>query len=50
MRGGLYGRQNWSEYQNARGQFSGATIVVARLSQLGVPGSASTSSLLVPTI
>ncbi len=29
---------DWSEYQNARLEFAGAPVVVARISQLGVPG------------
>ena len=28
----------WAEYQNARAEFSGSPVVVARVSQLGVPG------------
>ena len=29
---------DWAEYQNARAEFSGSPVVVARVSQLGVPG------------
>ena len=29
---------DWSEYQNARGDFNGAPVVLAQVSQLGVPG------------
>ena len=29
---------DWVEYQNARAEFSGSPVVVARVSQLGVPG------------
>jgi tRNA-modifying protein YgfZ len=28
----------WAEYQNARAEFSGSPVVLARVSQLGVPG------------
>jgi folate-binding protein YgfZ len=30
--------ESWPEYHNARAQFSGSPVVVARVSQLGVPG------------
>jgi folate-binding protein YgfZ len=32
------GLNQWAEYQNARAEFSGSPVVVARVSQLGVPG------------
>ena len=34
------GLEQWVEYQNARAEFSGSPVVVARVSQLGVPGFA----------
>ena len=35
---GVSGVASWSEYSNARAEFGGAPVVVARVSQLGVPG------------
>ncbi|MDA1183662.1 MAG: hypothetical protein O2930_03340 [Acidobacteria bacterium] len=35
---GMSGLASWSEYCNARAEFGGAPVVVARVSQLGVPG------------
>jgi len=35
---GLSGLDAWAQYRNARGEFGGAAIVVARIDQLGVPG------------
>jgi folate-binding protein YgfZ len=35
---GAPGLGGWSEYQNARFEFSGAPVVVTRITQLGVPG------------
>ena len=32
------GLNQWAEYQNTRAEFSGSPVVVARVSQLGVPG------------
>jgi tRNA-modifying protein YgfZ len=35
---GVAGAASWPEYHNARAEFGGAPVVVARVSQLGVPG------------
>ena len=35
---GLSALEAWSDYVNARGQFGGSSVVVARVNQLGVPG------------
>ena len=35
---GISDAASWPEYHNARAEFSGAPVVVARVSQLGVPG------------
>ena len=35
---GVSGVASWPEYHNARAEFGGAPVVVARVSQLGVPG------------
>ena len=35
---GLVDPSSWREYHNARGKFNGSPVVVARISQLGVPG------------
>jgi len=35
---GLVDPGSWREYENARAKFNGAPVVVARISQLGVPG------------
>ena len=35
---GAAGLASWSEYHNARAEFGGSPVVVARVSQLGVPG------------
>ena len=37
---GAAGLASWPEYHNARADFDGAPVVVARVSQLGVPGVA----------
>ena len=36
--GPVAGLASWPEYHNARAQFAGVPVVVARVSQLGVPG------------
>lgn len=36
--GGLSDVGGWAGYRNARGEFGGAPVVVARIDQLGVPG------------
>jgi folate-binding protein YgfZ len=36
--GGATGLASWPEYHNSRATFAGAPVVVARISQLGVPG------------
>jgi folate-binding protein YgfZ len=35
---GAAGLESWDEYHNARAEFGGSPVVVARVSQLGVPG------------
>ncbi len=35
---GVAGLASWLEYQNTRAEFGGSPVVVARVSQLGVPG------------
>ena len=35
---GAVGLESWHEYHNARAEFGGSPVVVARVSQLGVPG------------
>ena len=35
---GVSGLAEWPEYHNARGEIAGSPVVVARVSQLGVPG------------
>ena len=35
---GAHRLDDWPEYRNARADFDGASVVVARISQLGVPG------------
>ena len=36
--GGIAGLASWPEYRNRRGEFRGEPVLVARVSQLGVPG------------
>jgi len=38
MLAGVAGLESWPEYHNARAEFGGSSAVVARVSQLGVPG------------
>jgi folate-binding protein YgfZ len=35
---GLTGLEGWPQYRNARAEFAGSPIVIARVDQLGVPG------------